>query len=164
MMIGVSACLLGYNCTYKQSNHLINGLKMLYDQGKVVCVCPEVLGGLTIPRSPAEIQCMNPLQIINQDEIDVTDAYLLGAKKALDFFIEHNVRVAVLKYRSPSCGNDGIYDGTFSHVLIDGQGVFAKKCEEHGIQVFNELQINEFLKYIGKEDDYGTYFKDSASF
>ena len=50
-----------------------------------------------------------------------------------------------------------------SHTLIDGQGVFAKMCEEHGIKVFHEKQIEEFLKYIGKEDEYGTYFKDSTS-
>ena len=81
----------------------------------------------------------------------------------MSIFIAHDVKVAILKFRSPSCGCDGIYDGTFSHTLIDGQGVFAKMCEEHGIKVFHEKQIEEFLKYIGKEDEYGTYFKDSTS-
>jgi len=162
-MIGASACLIGENCTYSGSNNLAKGLKTLYDKGKIVCVCPEVMGGLPTPRSPAEIQSQDPLLIMNQDQEDVTSAYVLGAQKALTVFLENDVRVAVLKFRSPSCGHDGVYDGTFSHTLVAGQGVFAKMCEDHGIQVFDELHLDEFLKYIGKEDEYGTYFKDSTS-
>lgn len=163
MKIGVSRCLIGECCTYSGSHNLIKGLKTLYDQGLLVEVCPEVLGGLPTPREPAEIIQKVPLLIQTSKQKDVTNEYLIGAKKALDLFIKNDVKVAILKFRSPSCGNQGVYDGTFHHILIDGQGVFAKLCEEHGIQVFNENQINEFLKYIGKEDVYGTYFKDSTS-
>lgn len=163
MKIGISTCLAGINCTYSGFNNLVDGLKRLYDEGKLVVACPEVLGGLSIPRHPAEIQSRDPLLIQTNHGEDVTDAYLNGAKKALDIFINNGVEVAILKYRSPSCGNDGVYDGTFSHTLIDGQGVFAKMLNDHGIKVFNEHQIDEFLKYIGKEEEYGTYFKDSTS-
>ena len=121
------------------------------------------MGGLSTPRNPAEIQSVEPLLITTNQQVDVTKEYLEGAKKAMSIFLAHDVKVAILKFRSPSCGCDGIYDGTFSHKLIDGQGVFAKMCEEHGIKVFHEKQIEEFLKYIGKEDEYGTYFKDSTS-
>ena len=162
-MIGVSACLIGENCTYSGKNNLVLGLKRLYELGEVVCVCPEVMGGLSTPRNPAEIQSVEPLLITTNQQVDVTKEYLEGAKKAMSIFIAHDVKVAILKFRSPSCGCDGIYDGTFSHTLIDGQGVFAKMCEEHGIKVFREKQIEEFLKYRGKEDEYGTYFKDSTS-
>lgn len=162
-MIGVSFCLVGENCTYSGSNNLVMGLKKLYNEHKVICACPEVLGGLSTPRLPAEIICQEPLKIQNNQGEDVTSAYLLGAKKALQIFLDNGVDVAVLKWRSPSCGNQGVYDGTFSHTLVEGQGVFAKMCEEHGIRVFNEKQVNELLKYLRKEDEYGTYFKDSTS-
>jgi len=150
-MIGVSYCLIGENCTYSGSNNFVEGLKKLFDLGEVICVCPEVLGGLSIPRPPAEIQATNPLKVENNLHQDVTNEYMFGAQKALEIFIENNVKVAILKFRSPSCGNQGIYDGTFTHRLIEGQGVFAKLCEDHGIKVFNEHQISEFLKYMGKE-------------
>lgn len=162
-MIGVSFCLLGENCTYNGKNHLINELKFLYDQGIVVPVCPEVLGGLSIPRDPAEIISDDPLLIQTIHNQDVTNEYVLGAQKAIKLFLENNVKVAVLKFRSPSCGCDGIYDGTFSHTLVEGQGVFAKLCQQEGIKVFHENQIEEFLKYIRKDEEYGTYFKDSTS-
>lgn len=162
-MIGVSRCLIGEACTYKASHNLIKGFQKLYQQGKVIPVCPEVLGGLSIPRYPSEIVSQNPLIVMNNQGEDVTNEYLEGAKKAIQIFLDNHVDVAVLKYRSPSCGNDGVYDGTFSHRLIDGQGVFAKMCEQAGIQVFNENEIDKFLKYIGKEEEYGTYFKDSTS-
>lgn len=163
MKIGVSSCLIGIKCTYSGSHNLIQGLKKLYDLGDVVEVCPEVFGGLSTPRDPAEIQSVTSLRVETCQHKDVTKEYVLGAKKALDVFIKNNVKVAILKFRSPSCGNQGIYDGTFTHRLIEGQGVFAKLCEEHGIKVFNENQLTEFLKYIGKEEEYGAYFKDSTS-
>lgn len=161
-MIGASACLIGENCTYSGMNNLVLGLQKLYQENKIICVCPEVLGGLPTPRPPAEILSQEPFSIFNNQDQDVTAEYMTGAQKALNTFLENDVKVAILKFRSPSCGNKGVYDGTFSHVLIDGQGVFAKMCEEHGIRVFNENQITEFLKYIGKEEEYGTYFKDST--
>ncbi len=159
-MIGVSSCLVGVNCTYNGKNNLVNGLKKLYNQGKVVAICPEVLGGLSTPRDPAEIITLEPLFIQTVNGKDVTKEYQSGAKKALEILKKRDVQVVVLKFRSPSCGNEGIYDGTFSHTLVDGQGVFVQLLEQNGIKIFNEFQINEFLKYIGKEEDYGTYFKD----
>lgn len=159
-MIGVSSCLVGVNCTYNGKNNLVNGLKKLYNQGKVVAICPEVLGGLLTPRDPAEIITLEPLFIQTVNGKDVTKEYQSGAKKALEILKKRDVQVVVLKFRSPSCGNEGIYDGTFSHTLVDGQGVFVQLLEQNGIKIFNEFQINEFLKYIGKEEDYGTYFKD----
>ena len=163
MKIGVSQCLLGVHCTYKGTSHPLELIIKMNEKDEIVPVCPEVLGGLSIPRDPAEIQSFDPLIVETINHQDVTQEYILGAKKAFDIFVENNIEVALLKYKSPSCGCDGIYDGTFQHHVIDGQGVFAKMCHEHGIKLFHENQIGEFLKYIGKEDDYGTYFKDSTS-
>lgn len=160
MKIGISSCLVGMNCTYNGSNHYIQVLQELYAKGEAIVVCPEVLGGLKIPRDPAEIQSRNPLLIQTNKGQDVTHEYCKGAEKALKILMDNHVEVAVLKFRSPSCGSDGVYDGHFSHTLIEGQGIFAQLLEENGIKVFNEKQISEFLKYIRKEDEHGTYFKD----
>lgn len=159
MKIGVSSCLVGINCTYSGSHNLISGLKKLYKDDKIIIACPEVLGGLSIPRDPAEIQGKEPFVIKTNKNQDVTYEYIKGANKALNIFLENDVEIAILKFRSPSCGNDGVYDGSFSHHLIEGQGVFAQLLEEHGIKVFNEYQIDEFLKYI-KDDEYSQYFKN----
>lgn len=163
MKIGVSQCLLGVQCTYNGKSHPVHVIIEMNKNNQVIPVCPEVLGGLPIPRDPAEIQSNDPLIVKTIYHQDVTQEYLTGAKKALDIFIQNDITVALLKFRSPSCGCDGVYDGTFQHRLIEGQGVFAKMCQEHGIQLFHENQIEEFLKYIRKDDDYGTYFKDSTS-
>lgn len=159
-MIGVSSCLLGIHCTYSGQHNLLKGLKKLHKEGLILEVCPEVLGGLSIPRDPAEIICNNPLKIETIHNQDVTYEYVSGAQKALDIFLKNHVQVAILKFRSPSCGHDGVYDGTFSHHLIDGKGVFAQLLEDNGVKVFDENQIEEFLNYIGKEEEYGAYFKD----
>lgn len=163
MKIGMSSCLVGLNCTYAGKNNCVSLFKKMYEQGNIVTVCPEVLGGLSTPRDPAEIQSTDLLYVKTINGKDVTYEYVLGAKRALKIFKDAHVEVAVLKYKSPSCGSDGVYDGTFTHTLVDGQGVFAKLLSENGIMIFHENQIEEFLKYIGKEDDYGAYFKDSTS-
>lgn len=122
MKIGVSSCLVGINCTYNGSHNLISGLKKLYKDDKIIIACPEVLGGLSIPRDPAEIQGKEPFVIKTNKNQDVTYEYIKGANKALNIFLENDVKIAILKFRSPSCGNDGVYDGSFSHRLIEGQG------------------------------------------
>lgn len=77
---------------------------------------------------------------------DVTDCFLQGAQKTLELVKKYHIRVAVLKARSPSCGSGMIYDGTFSHTLIQGEGVTAALLREHGVQVFDENHIDEALR------------------
>lgn len=144
-MIVVSRCLIGENCTYAGKNNLCQKVKELYDQGKVVPVCPEVLGGLSIPRTPCEI--ING-KVIDQKGIDKTKEYQLGAEIALKKCLENDVKIAILKAKSPSCGKDLIYDGSFSHQLVEGNGIFVQMLKEHGIQVFTENEIDEVLKII----------------
>ena len=91
MKIGVSSCLLGVKCTYNGSHNLVLGFKQLYDLGFVVEVCPEVLGGLSTPRDPAEIQPGELLRIETCQHVDVTNEYILGAQKALEILKENNV-------------------------------------------------------------------------
>ncbi len=146
-MIGISACLKGEVTTYKGTHNYVDEVKFI-DPSLLVCVCPEVAGGLSIPRPPAEIVSTEPLTVINNIGEDVSEQYINGSLKCLEIFKKNNVKVALLKKNSPSCGNDGIYDGTFSHILKEGQGTFASLCTQSGIKVFNEKQIKEFFNYL----------------
>ena len=149
MNIEVSACLLGECCTYKASHHLVKELMILKDI-HYIPVCPEVMGGLMIPRDPCEIISQEPLKIMSIKGEDKTNAYVQGSLKAIKTFRDNNVKVALLKHKSPSCGCDGIYNGSFSHQLIKGQGVFASMCQQCDIKVFHENQIQTFFKYLEK--------------
>lgn len=160
MKVGISACLLGKECTYKGTSNKINNIEKLMDEIEFIEICPEVMGGLSTPRSPSEITSLNPLTVISKEGVVVTSEYKKGAEISLNCLKQSDVNVVLLKHRSPSCGCDGIYDGSFSHVIVEGQGVCAKLLSDNGMVLFHEEQINEFLKYIGKEEEYGTYFKD----
>ncbi len=160
MKVGISACLLGRECTYKGSSNKIEHICKLAKDIEFIEICPEVMGGLPIPRSPSEITSLNPLAVISKKGDDVTKEYVEGARISLERLKQNEVSVVLLKHRSPSCGCDGIYDGSFSHVVVNGQGVCAKLLSDNGMILFHEEKMNEFLKYIGKEEEYGTYFKD----
>ncbi|MGE3591136.1 MAG: DUF523 domain-containing protein [Arcobacter sp.] len=160
MKILVSSCLLGEDVRYDGNNSSIAfdpkfpfSLKELFMdilcENEIYSFCPEVAGGLPIPRISAEIvKNDKPFIVKNQEGLDVTINFLLGAKKALDICKEENIKVALLKSNSPSCGNKEIYDGTFSSNLINGQGLTAKLLEENGIKVFNENELKELNKFI----------------
>lgn len=140
----VSACLLGENCKYSGGSNynekLAERLKAEAEAGRieVILVCPEVMGGLCTPRTPAEIQGES---VVTADGDDVTEAYRKGAEKTLRLALEHGCRYAVLKERSPSCGSGEIYDGTFSHTAVPGDGVTASLLKKNGIRVFGESMI-----------------------
>ena len=155
----VSACLLGQKVRYNgsgknQCNDLLNAL---IAQDRVITICPEVAGGLSVPRLPAEIQAGTGEHVLNEQARvidsagkDVTAEFVSGAQKALALAQQHNVRVAILKARSPSCGNAQIYDGTFSKRLLEGRGVTAALLERYGIQVFNEDEIAVAIEYAAQ--------------
>jgi uncharacterized protein YbbK (DUF523 family) len=148
----VSACLMGQKVRYNGSDCLVENtaLQTVIDAKQVVTICPEVSGGLSTPRSPAEIKGENggeavlqlKAKIINKDDEDVTEQFIAGAEKTLELAQKNNVKVAILKAKSPSCGSHQIYDGTHSRQLIDGMGVTAALLAEHGIHVFNENEID----------------------
>lgn len=163
MKIGISLCLAGEKCTYKAGHNAVDTIQKMYQDNLVVGVCPEVYGGLPTPRDPSEIQTFQPLKVVSCQGEDVTVQYKQGAIAALKKFKDHGVNVALLKARSPSCGIDYIYDGTFSHTLVHESGVFAKLCQENGIKVFHEEQLEEFIEYIREDEIYGTYFKNETS-
>ena len=160
MKILISSCLLGEDVRYDGNNSSIafnpkfsfSSKELFMDilcENEIYSFCPEVAGGLGIPRVKAEIVSIEkPFKVLNEENEDITINFLLGAKKALDICIEENIKVALLKSKSPSCGNKQIYDGTFSSNLIEGQGLTAKLLEENGIKVFNENELKELNKFI----------------
>lgn len=132
MKILVSACLLGENCKYSGGNNYSAKVAAFVQGHEVIPVCPEVLGGLPIPRTPAEL--VNG-KVVNRDGVSVDAAFRAGAAKALAIAKEKGAELAILQPRSPSCGATEIYDGTFTGHKVPGQGVFAALLRENGIPV-----------------------------
>lgn len=145
----ISSCLLGRKVRYDGKDNLQENPKLysLLHQDKVVAICPEVAGGMPVPRTPCEIKSG---RVIDINKNDRTKEFQLGAQKTLELAKQNKVSVAILKARSPSCGSKEIYNGKFSKQLILGQGVTAKLLKENGILVFDEteieLAINCFLE------------------
>ncbi|NMA93787.1 MAG: DUF523 domain-containing protein, partial [Clostridiales bacterium] len=101
---------------------------------EVVPVCPEVLGGLPIPREPAEI--VDGI-VVQKSGNSVDNEFRKGAQTALNIVIDTEVELVILQSRSPSCGVNSIYDGSFTGKLIPGEGVFAKILKEANIRVID---------------------------
>jgi uncharacterized protein YbbK (DUF523 family) len=134
-VFAISACLLGVNCKYNGKSNL-NPNVIEYLHGKeVVLVCPELLGGLTTPRIISEIQENNSVK--NLENVDVTDNFILGAKRTLEILHQNNCKNIILKDGSPSCGFMTIYDGSFTGKRIKGMGITARYLRENGINILN---------------------------
>lgn len=146
----VSACLLGQPVRYDGGAHgPFAQLLRWQAEGRLVTLCPEVAGGLSTPRPPAEIPggdggqvLAGRVPVVTVYGLDVTDAFRAGAEAALRLVRERGIRLAILKARSPSCGNRQNYDGSFSGTLIDGEGVTAAALRQAGVQVFNETELD----------------------
>ena len=144
MNILVSRCMLGEPCRYDGRSAPVPELEKLRQAGHVLIpVCPEVLGGLPTPRSPAERQPDG--RVVNRAGEDVTAAYLEGAGRTLALALEAGCTLAVLKAKSPSCGCHEIYDGSFTGRLVPGQGVAARLLEESGVRVVDETELDFLL-------------------
>lgn len=135
MNILVSACLLGINCRYDGTGVLVEGLRDELSRHNLIPVCPEQLGGLMTPRTPAE---RVGDRIRTKDGEDVTESYMRGANEVLKLAKLYDCKMAILKERSPSCGCGKIYDGTFKGIIIDGNGVTVELLERNGIKVVGE--------------------------
>jgi uncharacterized protein YbbK (DUF523 family) len=153
----VSSCLLGSRVRYD------GGAKRVDDElvarwrveGRVVAFCPEISGGLPVPRLPAEIvggdgaAVLDGIaRVLTETGEDVTEHFVRGAHRALDAARETGARVALFKESSPSCGNLQIYDGRFAGTLVQGQGVTTALLRRAGVRVFNEDQIRDAAVYL----------------
>lgn len=138
----ISACLVGDNVKYDGGNNKNPLIEELLEKYELVPFCPEVEGGLPIPRHPSE---QRGEQVINDIDEDVTDEFERGADLALNICLYLKITKAILKERSPSCGVHSIYDGTFSHKVIPGMGVTAALLNRKGIEVYSEDEIGSLL-------------------
>jgi len=134
----VSACLAGIKCRWDGEARPCQKVIKLVIQGKAIPVCPEQLGGLATPRTPAE---QKDNKVFTKTGEDVTAKFEKGAKEALKIALLANCDEAILKAKSPSCGSNKVYDGTFSGKLIDGDGVFARVLKKNNIKVYSENDI-----------------------
>lgn len=153
----VSACLVGNKVRYDANDVPTKSdlLAKWQAEGRLIAFCPEVAGGLSVPRLPAEIQSDDgnsvldgTAKVFDNQGNDVSENFINGAKKALETAQLHNVKVAILKEKSPSCGSSFIYDGTFSSVRKIGQGVTTALLERNGIKVFSDLEIEKAAEYL----------------
>ena len=135
----VSACLLGAACKYSGGDNLCPQVAAMAQDHALVPVCPEQLGGLPTPRTPAERQGD---RVITKDGRDVTDAYLRGAQEAFKLTKLFGCDTAILKARSPSCGARAIYDGSFTGTVVPGDGVTAELLQASGIRVLTEAELD----------------------
>ncbi len=139
----ISACLLGVNCRYDGNGVLMEQIDLLMERFHLVPVCPEILGGMTIPRRPCERVSD---RVVNNAGEDVTEYFIKGAEEVVKLARLYDCKHALLKERSPSCGYGKIYDGTFSHIEVDGNGVLAELLDNEGIAVYGESDIDRFLR------------------
>lgn len=145
----VSRCLLGQRVRYDGGVQPAEDVLARWEaEGRVVPVCPEVEGGLPTPRPRAEIpggQGADVLdgsaRVLTREDDDVTAPYLEGARICLDLVARYGIRIAVMKARSPSCGNHETYDGTFTATRVTGEGVAAAALRRAGVRVFNEDEL-----------------------
>lgn len=164
MNVLISACLLGEPVRYdgNSNNHKVDHLQPLIhqwrQQERLIPICPEVAGGLGIPRAAAEIcggdgndVLMGRASVVDNTGRNVSAEFIAGAQHALGIAQQYGAGVALLAARSPSCGSRQIYDGTFQGTLLPGIGVTAALLEQHGIRCFGPDDIGELLEWMREE-------------
>ena len=136
MVYLISACLLGTPCRYDGASRPVSeAIARLMRTDTLIPICPEILGGLATPRPPAERQGE---RVINREGRDVTEEYRRGAREVARLVQLFGADGVILKDNSPSCGTNGIYDGSFTSTLVPGEGVTAAYLRSLGIPVFPE--------------------------
>ncbi|MCR5181607.1 MAG: DUF523 domain-containing protein [Clostridia bacterium] len=142
----VSACLLGENVKYSGGNNYSETVCRFLEDKEYCPVCPEVAGGLSVPRTPCE---RLGDRVVNKLGEDVTLEFLEGARlteeSVLRRYALEDIEGAILKANSPSCGYGTIHDGTFTGPLIERDGVFGERLRALGIRVYNENNITELI-------------------
>lgn len=128
----VSACLSGVHCRYDCKAQTRPDIEAMVKNGEAIPVCPEQMGGLPTPRPPAE---RIGDKVLTNKGIDVTAEYQRGAEEAFQIAKLVGATEALLKSKSPMCGCNKIYDGTFTGTTKDGDGVFAELLKKHGIKI-----------------------------
>lgn len=144
-MILVSGCLSGDNSFYNGVSKVIEPIKKLVEENKAIPVCPELLGGLSVPRERSEIKggtgqdvLAGRCKVVTESGKDITTDFIAGARRTLSLAKKYNVKKAVLKSRSPACGCGQIYNGSFTEKVIEGDGVACALLKINGIEVIRD--------------------------
>lgn len=167
----MSSCLVGRPVRYDGAAKPVTDalFERWRAEGRLVPVCPEIAGGLPVPRPPAEITPADAspgttgavpdaepallapgARIMTESGQDVTDEFVRGAHVALETARRAGVRIAILKESSPSCGSRRVHDGTFSGTKVPGMGVTAALLTSAGIRVFSEDELPEAAAYLAE--------------
>lgn len=157
-LVLVSACLLGQpvrydGCCVSCQSEILDGWVR---EQRVVPFCPEMAGGLPAPRAPAEIErgaggdrvLSGAARVLTASGLDVSAHFIRGAEEALSVIVRSNIRLAVLKENSPSCGSSRTYDGTFSGQRVSQSGVTAALLRQCGVRVFSEDQLAQARLFL----------------
>jgi uncharacterized protein YbbK (DUF523 family) len=150
----ISACLLGENVRYDGRHNLINHplLEKLKSENRLVTICPEVAGGLPVPRPYATIARRIPVEVITDEGDDVTPQFVLGAELTAELAKREGCIAALMKADSPACGNRDISGAAFSGKEASGAGIAAQEVIESGIPVFNETEIDRLEAMLEERD------------
>ncbi|NLF80799.1 MAG: DUF523 domain-containing protein [Clostridia bacterium] len=140
-MILVSACLVGEKCKYSGASNDSPAVRRFLEGRDYIAFCPELLGGLGVPRPPVELDENGAAW--NRDGENVSQAFALGAQRSLRLCEEYQPELLILKDGSPSCGVNYIYDGSFSHQTIPGLGLTARLLREHGYALISEADLED---------------------
>lgn len=132
MKILVSACLLGENCKYNGGNNYCAAVAEYVKDKDVVTICPEVMAGMGIPRTPIEIV---DGVLMDRNGNNVEAALRAAVAQVIEQIGNEEIECAILQSRSPTCGVNQVYDGSFSGKLIPGSGVFAQALRDAGYPV-----------------------------
>ncbi len=156
MKVWISACLLGHAVRWDGRACTVRHPALRHWQEKQLLLpfCPECAGGLPVPRPAAEIVAgdgadlwQGGATVKTARGVDVSEAFMAGAREALAAYRQAGAVLAVMKEKSPSCGSQRIYDGRFSGVVRDGEGVTAALFRQQGIPVFHEGELEAAWTY-----------------
>ena len=163
MRVIVSSCLLGRPVRYAGDAQACDhaALRRWTADGRIIAFCPEVAAGLPTPRPPAEIQAAaggprvlrGQAPVVDDLGVDVTAAFVAGARQAVLLAKAQGVRVAVLKEGSPSCGSGYVYDGSFSGTRVESVGITAAALQDAGVRVFSEHTIDAAAEYLERLEE-----------
>lgn len=144
----VSACLVGIQCRYDGADNVFEPVREMYIKNLAIPACPEQLGGMPTPRRPSEIIYGEGPDVINGDARlvnsggrDVTEKFIIGAQKTLQIAKKYNIKTAIFKEGSPSCGVNRIKDGTFTKTDRKGCGVTTALLRNNNIKVVSDEEI-----------------------
>lgn len=145
MKVAVSACLIGKNTKYNGKNNYNEAVMKYLKDKEYIAICPEVIGGLSTPRIPSE---RFEDKVINKNNEDVTNNFINGANIELNKILDENIKIIIVKEKSPSCGYKKIYDGTFTNTLKDGNGVFVDLALRHNLIIYTEKDIEKMVEQM----------------